>query len=77
MLNKKVAHANNRSNGVLREYFTFHKRIEDRHALTPKVAGPCRAFKDITKGEGCILACFIMREYSVISTQMECCIARS
>jgi hypothetical protein len=27
----------------------------DRHALTPKVAGFCRAFNYTTKGKGCIL----------------------
>jgi hypothetical protein len=34
---------------------TLHYRRADRHALTPKVAGLCRAFNDTTRGKHCIL----------------------
>jgi hypothetical protein len=37
-------------------YITLHYRRADRHALTPKVAGLCRAFNDTTKGKVAFLS---------------------
>jgi hypothetical protein len=35
--------------GLTLHQFTLHYSRADRHALTPKVAGLCRAFNDTTK----------------------------